>query len=228
MVAEAEFRKIPAPGRSRSNLKRFWLLFAAILLVGAVAVAVVLVTTGDPSTLEALAPGPDAAPSPPVVQSLSSITQPPAGPAPPQLPVAPNQYDPPAPTPPEDSWEAVPPTARAASMGPVGGAVGRGLNELKDLVGACFDEDVQARHGLTRFTQTLDHAPMPDNGTTVLMLQIETRAGGARIVDAPLETRGGASDGLVACAQRVLRGRTFEVPDATAGGRYRLLYPLLP
>lgn len=209
-------------------MKSFWLLFAAILLVGAVAVAVVLLATSDVSTSEALAPGPDAAPSAPGARPLSSITLPPGGPAPPQLPVAPNQFGPPAPTPPEDSWEAVPLTARAASMGPVGGAVGRGLNELKDLVGACFDEDVQARHGLTRFTQTQDHAPMPDSGTTVLMLQIETRAGGARIVDAPLETRGNASDGLVACAQRVLRGQTFEVPGATAGDRYRLLYPLLP
>jgi hypothetical protein len=113
-------------------------------------------------------------------------------------------------------------------MGPLGGAIGRGLNELKDKVGACFDEDEQARHGQTRFTRTQDHAPMPDHGTTVLMLQIETQAGGARIVDAPLETRGNASDGLVACAQRVLRGQTFEAPGTTGGERHRLLYPLLP
>jgi hypothetical protein len=113
-------------------------------------------------------------------------------------------------------------------MGPAGGALGRGLNEIKDLVSACFDEYEQARHGQVGVTQTQDHAPAPDYGTTVLMLQVETLAGGVLIQDAPVEARGGASDGLIACAQGVLRGQRFEAPGVQPGERHRVLYPLLP
>jgi hypothetical protein len=113
-------------------------------------------------------------------------------------------------------------------MGPVGGAVGRGLNELKDLVSACFDEDVQARQGPVVPSRSLDASGSADGVTTVLVLLIETSGNGARIVDAPVDTRGLASDGLVSCAQRVLRGRRFEAPGVKGGERLRLLYPLLP
>ena len=209
-------------------MKKFWLFGSGILLFGAVAVAVVLFVTGDSSILGTFAPGPDASPPTPAARLGPLGALPPAGPAPPQLPSPPQQYSPPPPTPPDGSWEAVPPVARAAALGPLGGAIGRGLNEIQPRLAACFDEDVQARHGRTRFTETQDYAPMPDHGTTVLMLQIETLSGGARIVDAPLEARGGASDGLVACAQGVLREQKFEVPGATPGARHRLLYSLLP
>jgi hypothetical protein len=108
----------------------------------------------------------------------------------------------------------------------VGAAIGRGLLELQPLLTACFDEDTQARFGSEAYTTVRDAVPMDDRGATVLVLQIETGPGEARIVDAPVETRGTASDGLIACAQRVLRGQRFEAPQARAGGRIRLLHPL--
>jgi hypothetical protein len=47
------------------------------------------------------------------------------------------------------------------------------------------------------------------------------------IVDAPVETRGNASDGLIACAQQVLRGAVVDAPTAKSGERYRVRYPLI-
>jgi len=113
-------------------------------------------------------------------------------------------------------------------MGDVGPALGRELNEIQPLLANCFDEDVQARHGTTPVTGVQDFAPMDDHGTTILMLQVETQHGHARIVDAPVETRGRASDGLIACAQLVLRGHRVPAPGAEPGKRYRLLFTLLP
>ena len=208
-------------------MRKYWLLAAGILLFGVLSIGVVLLATSDSSPPGSFATGPGASAPNPAARLGPLGTIPPDGPATQQPPAPPQQYDPPPPRPPEGSWEAVPPVARASALGSLGGVIGRGLNELKDKVAVCFDEDVQARHGLTRFTQTQDYAPLPDHGTTILMLHVETFAGGALIVDAPLETRGNASDGLVACAQRVLRGRKFEAPEATGGERHRLLYPLL-
>jgi hypothetical protein len=133
---------------------------------------------------------------------------------------------PPRPTPPEGSWEAVAPVARPAAAGPVGAAIGRELNELHDRLSTCFDEDVQARHGRSGVTSVRDYAPLEDQETTILMLQIETGYGEARIVDAPVETRGRASDGLIACAQRILRGYVIRTGEAKGQSRYRILYSL--
>ncbi|HET9554709.1 MAG TPA: hypothetical protein VFP50_17210, partial [Anaeromyxobacteraceae bacterium] len=136
--------------------------------------------------------------------------------------------DPPPPAPPKGSWEAVPLSPRPAALGPLGAAVGRELNELAPQLSACFDEEVQARHGTAGVTAVRDAAPQADQGTTVLVLELEAQAGAVRIVDAPVETRGGASDGLIACAQRVLRGKVFDAPGARPGARHRMLHPLLP
>jgi len=123
--------------------------------------------------------------------------------------------------------EAVAPVARPAALGAVGAALGRGLNELKDQLDVCFDEDVQARHGRESLTRTREDAPLEDHGTTILMLQVEVSPGEARIVDAPVETRGGASDGLIACAQRVLRGQVIPLQGSPSAERQRILFPLL-
>jgi hypothetical protein len=163
-------------------------------------------------------PGPDAPAPPPPALLL---------PRPPDVPPPPLIAGPPPPRPEAGTWEAVPPVARAGELGPVGAALGRELNELQPRLAACFDEDVQARFGREPVTRTADYAPLEDQGTTILMLQVETRPGEIRIVDAPVETRGGASDGLLACAQRVLRGHAVASPEARAAGRHRVLFSLL-
>jgi hypothetical protein len=133
-------------------------------------------------------------------------------------------YEPPLPPPPEDSWEAVKPVARP--RGPVGAAITLGLNEMKEQLDACFDEDVAARHGGTRISRTRDDAPIENDQTTILMLQVETHPGFVRIVDAPVESQGPADEPLLACAQRVLRGLEIDSPQVKPGERHRVLFTL--
>ena len=204
---------------------RVWIGVAAILGFGVGALLLVSALTSEPRG----APGPAAvAPAPPVeARPAPPIASPLPGLPARQVPPPPLIQGPPPARPPEGSWEAVPQAARASELGPVGAAVGRGLNGLQPLVSACFDEVSQARHGQVPYTATQDPAALEDYGTTILVLELETGSGEVRIADAPVETRGGSSDGLISCAQRVLRGRTFAVPEARPGARHRLLYTLV-
>jgi hypothetical protein len=200
------------------------LVAAAIVLFGAGAVVFVLVLPGDgpgrPSSDAATSsrPAPNLGPAPGPLPPRPTL--------PPITPVEPPVYGPARPVAAEGAWEAVPHSARANALGRIGGGVGRELNELQPEIEACFDENTQARFGQEPVSRTQDYAPMDDTGTTILMLHLETQRGGVRIVDAPVEVQGPASDGLVACAQRVLRGRVLPVPGAKAGSRYRLVYTL--
>jgi len=138
------------------------------------------------------------------------------------------QVDQGPPPPAQGTWEAVRIAPRAAALGKVGVALGQDLNELHPALSACAEEDAQSRHGTSAISAVQDSQPADDAGVPVLVLQLETMNGAIRIVDAPVETRGGASDGLLACAQSKLRGRVVEAPGTVGGQRYRLLYTLLP
>jgi hypothetical protein len=93
-------------------------------------------------------------------------------------------------------------------------------------VAACFDEVAQARFDQVRPTE-MQYAPSEDTGTTMLVVQVQTLEDGAEVVDAPVEARGGASDGLLACAQAALKGHKLSVPGAKPGQRFRMRYPLV-
>ena len=102
------------------------------------------------------------------------------------------------------------------------------LRSIRPELAACFDEDTQARYGpkgVTVVPGSQDGAP---SGTPVLVLEIEATGSGARIVDAPVEVRGSGSDGLLACAQQVLRGLDLPSTGLAAGERARLRYALGP
>ncbi len=205
----------------------------AVLAFGAVALLVVWLAGPTwletrPSPAEGPAEAPAVArplpPAPPrdwgaIRQELAERPPPPP---PPTIPAVPR------PEPPAGSWEAVEPRARASDLGALGPAIGRELNELHDKVGVCFDEDVQARHGGRPPTEVQGFNSLEESGVPVLMLQLETGHDQVRIVDAPVETRGHAGDGLLSCAQHVLRGKSLAVPGASAGTRLRLMYPLIP
>lgn len=201
---------------------------AGIVLLGGIAVAVIVLATGrnglvtGPVGIEPAAPVPDTAPPPlPVPPSLPAFPGAAQQPAPPPLIMSP-----PRPKPPEGSWGAVALVSRFAAAGPVGAAVGRELNELKPRLDVCFDEEVQARYGQKGVTAMTGYAPRKDYGRTILMLEIEAGSGQVRIVDAPVETRSGASDGLIACAQGVLRGHVFRAAAAKEPSRHRIRFPL--
>ncbi len=214
-------------------MRNIALAAAAIFLFGTGAMVLIAVIPGATVTL---APSPpvesaDQAPAPPSIPSagrrldLEAIRRDLGRP---ELPPPPVIHDVPPPRPPPGSWEAIRPAARPAELGPVGAAIGRELNELHPSLSACFDEVTQARYGQQGYSSVGDYARTDDHGTTVLMLEVETLQGQVRIVDAPVETRGGASDGLLACAQRVLRGHVVQVPEAKPGSRHRMLFTLLP
>lgn len=203
----------------------------AIAALAGLSVVALFLLTGDagPSAGRERRSAPAPAPIPPPLTGPGAAppsAAPPAGLLGRGVPVEVERDPAPAP-PPRGSWEAVPVAARAGALGPLGAAVGQELNELQPALAACFDEVSQASHGLQPVAAVRDAAPQDDAGLPVLMLQLEAGGSQVRIVDALVEARGGAGDGLLACAQRVLRGRTFPAPPGQAG-RHRLLLTLAP
>lgn len=203
------------------------LALVAIVLLGiASLVAIYLTSVGAPApNASAIAGG-----APPPSAGPGQIAQ--AGPPAPGLPppgvVAPHEQQALLPPPPKGSWDAAPLILRARTFGRLGISLDSAVSELRPVVDPCLDEDTQARHGTRGFT-TYDGQPAADEPqVATLMLEIETMAGRARIVDAPVEVRGTASDGLLSCAQSALRGRTLAVPEATPGDRYRMRFPVRP
>lgn len=136
----------------------------------------------------------------------------------------------PAPPPPaKGTWEAIPVASlRNRSLGAVGGSVQAELNELHDALADCFDEETASRHGAGAVSAVKDAVPPDESGAISLVLQLETRQGEVVVVDAPVETRGDASDGTLSCAQGVLRGKVLPVPGAKAGERLRARFTLAP
>ena len=101
------------------------------------------------------------------------------------------------------------------------------LNELQPRAVACFDEETQAQHGqypvsrdprrpLQGWTSAADDPPS----------QPGDPAGPVRIVDAPVESQGAACDGLVACAQRILRGHVLSRRRRRPPGGAGCFFPL--
>ena len=186
-------------------------------------------------------PGPPSAPPPsPPPEAVAAAPATPSGIPGPDLarmgvgtggmPAPPPAYGPPPPEPPPGTWEAVQPAARLGRLGPLGAALNVRLNALQPRISSCFDQ-AAARGGhiaaSDNYTETRDYGQVQDTGTTILMLQVETLAGAARIVDAPVEAAGAASPGAIGCVQGLLRGQVVPVPGATAGQRHRVLHPLL-
>jgi len=213
-------------------MRRFSLLAATIVLVGGGGILAILVMTAPspapsalPGPVEAQAPvapaaGVPAAPTPPPNVDPALLPRP--GLPPPRL-----QYGPPPVRAPAGTWEAVAPVARAGALGPAGVALHQGLGSLEPRLSECFDEVVQARHGQSPTSAVNeDFASVAEGAATILMLQVETLQDAVRIVDAPVESRGRAGDGLIACAQRVLRGQTFPAAGVKPGARHRLIYQL--
>jgi hypothetical protein len=200
---------------------------AGIALLGISATAFILFLSRDEATGGDWFKSGTAAPEPKPLPQLTPLeaarigTPPTSGPPPESL------HEEPPPPPAPDTWEAVAPVGRVGALRGIGGAIGRELNEIRPRLEQCFGEETQSRFGQVPFSRTGDTQPLGDEGVTVLMLQLETRPGQVVIVDAPVEVVGKASDGLIACAQQVLRGVAIDVPSVKSGERYRVRYPLI-
>lgn len=212
-------------------MKKLVIAAAAILLLAGGAMLAVYVQSGGPGPGAEVLPAPPPAPTNPAAdlppQTQADLSH--YGGGTERRAPKPMEYAPAPPPPPVGSWESVKPVGRLANLGPVGHAVNRGIAQLGPQLGACFDETTQARYGQTGYTAAKEeYAAVDENGSTIFMLQLETLDGQVRIVDAPVESRGGASDGLLSCAQSVLRGQTFASPGAKPGSRMRVPYNLAP
>jgi hypothetical protein len=205
------------------SIRTFLLAVGALLLLGVAAFVVLYVATEPGSAARPAPPAPEPVlAEPPPLVTLPPTARPAVPPAL-QEPGPPVVYAPLPPKPPPGSWEAVTPVARPASLGPLGAAIGRNLNELQPRIAACFESA-----GPQGEVTTTADANSADHGVTVLVLHVETLAGKARIVDAPVETFGATPQGVVACAQRALRGRVIPAPQTEAGARHKILYTLAP
>jgi len=205
-------------------MRKAYIAAGAIVGFGVAATAGILLlpSGGDlPASAEGPAPASAAAPAP-GSGALPPLPSAPTGP----IVIPQVVYAPAEPGPPPGSWEAVKPVARLAALGPPGAALGRELNEIQPDLSACFDEQSQANHGRDAISVTASGASGSEGDAPVLMLHLEMAQGEIRIVDAPVEVRGGASDGLIACAQKVLRGRTVKVAGARPGQKARVSFPL--
>jgi hypothetical protein len=204
---------------------------AAIGLFGAAAFAAIHLATAEGPPRPPAAQAPAAAEPTAQAAVPGTPTLPSGGPAGPLYqPPPPLQAQVPVPRvlPPEGSWEAIPPAARAGALGPVGVDVGRDLIVLQEQLSACFNPEVASQTGRAAPTRTADPESQQDLAETILVLELEAGPGTVRIVDAPLESHGSADDMTIACAQRLLRGRTIPSQAARPGGRYRLLQQLHP
>jgi hypothetical protein len=132
----------------------------------------------------------------------------------------------------DDSWQSVPVSgaSRPGALGAFGPAFMGGLRRgASSKLSSCFDADAQARHASSGAVPRVvgGAATAESRGPPVLMLELETLEGAVRVVDAPVETRGYADDGLLLCAQSALRGLRVDVPAARPGERHRLRYKLV-
>ncbi|MCM2334799.1 MAG: hypothetical protein NDI82_12745 [Anaeromyxobacteraceae bacterium] len=173
-------------------------------------------------------PGAATAPAPVVPPGFNESMQAARGVAGPPPPDEVIDRGPPRVVPPPDSWEAVPViSARFRGKDPVAAALSRELADLHDTLTPCFDPAVASRQGGAVPTRTKDEV-QEEGDTLVLVLHLEVQQGAVRVVDAPAASSGGASDATIACAQKVLRGKAFEVPGAQAAGRRRMQHALIP
>lgn len=93
-------------------------------------------------------------------------------------------------------------------------SVNAALAALRPRLLTCFEPYEQARYAqLGDAYSRLEATQASKIGPAILMLEVEREGAGVRLVDAPIESTGSASAGLLNCAQSVLRGASLEVSE---------------
>ncbi len=223
-------KREPAAVGVHESRRRLALALAAIAALGVGALAAIAALDRDAKPRDAAAPSsraeePGAAtvPGAPAAGTASDASpgqQLPAVGRPPAIPASP---------PPSEAWEALAPVEGAEALGDIGPAFAAALRESFGALGQCFEDATAARYASSGAVPTIsrDSSGSEMRGPPVLLLEFETMASAVRIVDAPVGTRGTATDGVVLCAQSVLRGMRIDVPGARPGERYRMRYALV-
>jgi hypothetical protein len=203
---------------------------AAVLLLGAASLAFVLwpgrtevpgegapSSGSDPGAAPAPAPAPAAVPAGAVAAPQPVAVEPEPPVPPPRIRGRPRAAS-------SVAWEDVPTAARMADLGPeLAAPVNAALRAARDTMESCFEEDtrLQASRAAPRYGP--DDQP---HGPAVLVLRMESRAGGLDVVDTEVESQGTSTRELVACARHVLKGWPIPAPAARPGTRFRLTYLL--
>jgi hypothetical protein len=204
-------------------MRRPWLLLLGVVLFFVAAIVAVILVDGARQELPRTATVAPPEPAPVVARPADVAPAPADSPAPPSpAPQKPLTLGRPiAATPQIGEWEQIP--ATPVESWP---SLSMAIEKARPTLAPCYDPDVQAQYGGRPFTAV--GAPRPGAGVPVVLVEVETFAEGrARVVDAPVESRGSAEDGLLACIQERLRGMEVQGRGA-AGSRFRIRYPLAP
>lgn len=131
------------------------------------------------------------------------------------------------PAPPPEQW-APTPVVPQFGVGTPAPAITRGVRTRVPALKQCFDASTSANWSRLGAAFSRQHGmPGPAIGQALLLLEVESDGTTLRIVDAPVETRGSASDGTLNCAQAALRGVTLPV-ETRGAQRFRVRYALQP
>jgi len=118
-------------------------------------------------------------------------------------------------------------TAKLNSIrGPERDAVVFGMQNMRDDLNSCFQEQNQPKDGaqVAAAPGAWDEA---EEGRTVLLVSLEARTGEVVIQDVAVQVRGAAPDGLVSCYQRLLQGHAFTALEARPGWRQKIRLPVM-
>ena len=201
----------------------------AVALVAAVSAALLVWLEGRAPTAVggAAGPGGDAGAASPAGGAIVPVLAPtPAPPEPPPEPlVSPPRIGARPRAAASVAWEQVPQAARLSELGPgLAAPVNAALRAARAEMDSCFAEETRLL--AKRPAPTYD-PDAPPTGPAILVLRLESRAGGLDVVDTELESLGTSTRELADCARHVLKGWPIDAPGATAGTRYRLKYLLL-
>ena len=155
--------------------------------------------------------------------ALAQLATPESGPT---QPVEPPPPLPPAPPP--ASWASVE-IANPHGAGSLGPAINAALGKLKPQLAECFSRPGQARYAqLGSAASKLPGGNAPRHvGPAIVLLSLEGDGHQLTVVDAPVESRGAASDGTLNCAQAKLRGAKLGV-ETEGPIRMRFRFVLRP
>ena len=202
---------------------------AAVVLLGAASLAFVLWPESSVAPADASPDGPGGAIAAPDGGSGVPVLLP----APPPQEAPPSAPEPLVPAPRIRSrpraassvaWEQVPAAAKLSDLGPgLAAPVNAALKAARDEMDSCFEEDTRLLESRPATRYGPDDQP---RGPAILVLRLESRAGGLDVVDTEVETLGTSTRELVECARHVLKGWPVAAPAAAAGTRYRLKYLL--
>jgi hypothetical protein len=117
-------------------------------------------------------------------------------------------------------WEAIAPVSSRRLP-----AISNALQQAEPALALCYDVETQARYGRQPYSTV--GTTMPGTGGTTFLVNLEVGSSGKlRVVDAPVESRGAAEDGLIACVQETLRRQELGASSLAPGSRLRVRYPL--